>query len=893
MTGNEDSPRLPRKNGVYVNHTTRSRLIEARKNHSWSQQDVADRLGTTPNNVSRWELGQTTPGPYFRAKLCELFRCSAEELGLVEQARPSPSANAAAHEEGVPPSTPSSEEISPLWAVPYSRNLYFTGRDSLLEQLHQQLAHEHRMALSQSTVLSGLGGIGKTQTAIEYAYRHVHDYIALFWIGAETAERLASSFVTLAETLHLPERRESDQQKVVGAVLRWLSTHQGWLLIFDNVEELEIVKPFVPTVPHGSVLFTTRLQAVGTLAQQVTVETMGLAEGTLFLLRRARLLEASAFLDQASSELLAEAESLVIELDFLPLAIDQAGAYMEEVGCTPAAYLELYHRCRKDLLHRRGHTPSDHPKSVATTWSLSFERIEHRNPAAADLLRMCAFLEPDAIPEELLQEGCLTLGSQIRAVATDTLAFHGACAELARFSLVQRDPQARLLRIHRLVQAVLKESMEITEQERWIEHLLRTTERVFPATVDATTWSLCQRMLPQAQMGSLWAERFAVASAQAASLLLRTAHYLREVALYEQAERLSQQVLAIRERMLQQEHLEMAQSLHALAEVYRQRGTYMEAEPLYQRALSIWEQQLGPEHPQVAYPLNGLANLYYSQGRYAEVEPLYQRALSIWEQQLGPEHPQVAYPLYGLANLHREQGQYREAEPLYRRALHIREQQLGPDHPQVAYPLYGLAILYREQGQYREAEPLYWRALRIWEQQLGPDHPQVAYSLHGLANLYREQGQYSEAEPLYRKALRIWEQHLEPDHPLVAYPLHGLANLYREQGQYREAESLYRQALHIREQQLGPDHPDTAGTFHDLAMLREKQGNRQEALTLYQRALTIRGQVLGSAHPQTTGTRASVITLLHTMGLHEEAAMLEAVQPDASKPEHEHTGAQE
>lgn len=184
--------------------------------------------------------------------------------------------------EPAPTLEPFAEKTSILWAVPYPRNLFFTGRAPLLQELHQRLVHEHRAVLSQSMVLSSLGGIGKTQTAIEYAYRHIHDYTALFWIGAETAERLVSSFVTLAETLKLPEWLESEKPRIVNAVLRRLSTHQGWLLIFDNVEDLEVVKPFVPTVPHGAIIFTTRLQAVGNLAQQVTVETMGLAEGTLF-----------------------------------------------------------------------------------------------------------------------------------------------------------------------------------------------------------------------------------------------------------------------------------------------------------------------------------------------------------------------------------------------------------------------------------------------------------------------------------------------------------------------------------------------------------------------------------------------------------------------------------
>lgn len=293
----------------------------------------------------------------------------------------------------------------------------------------------------------------------------------------------------------------------------------------------------------------------------------------------------------------------------------------------------------------------------------------------------------------------------MRTVATDMLAFHGACAELYRFSLMQRDPQSRLLRIHRLVQAILKETMEIKEQQWWVEHMIRTTERMFPATVDVTTWSLCQRMLPQAQMGSLWAERFAMASPQAASLLRRTAHYLRVAALHGQAKQLSQQVMGIRSRMLKQERLEIAQSLHALAGVHRQQGRYAEAEPLYQRALAIWEQHLGSDHPQVAHPLTGLALLYELQGTYEEAEPLYRRALAIVEQHLGSEHPQVAEILHDFATLQERQGHHLEALALYQRALAIRDQALGSEHPKTCATREQLTVLRERVGHEADAPP--------------------------------------------------------------------------------------------------------------------------------------------------------------------------------------------
>lgn len=171
--------------------------------------------------------------------------------------------------------------------------------------------------------------------------------------------------------------------------------------------------------------------------------------------------------------------------------------------------------------------------------------------------------------------------------------------------------------------------------------------------------------------------------------------------------------------------------------------------------------------------------------------------------------------------------------------------------------------------------------------------PEAADVLHRTGVYLAGHASYPLAESLFQRALAIWEQQVGPEHPLVASALNGLASLYREQGKYAEAELLYQRALTIREQQLEPNHPQTAETIHDLATLREQQGHHQDAQSLYRRALTIRERVLGAAHPITTETRTCLLTLLHAMGQHEEAALLEAVQQDTSKLEHEQTRAQE
>ncbi|HZO75449.1 MAG TPA: FxSxx-COOH system tetratricopeptide repeat protein [Ktedonobacteraceae bacterium] len=785
-----------------------ARLRKERLRRHLSQEALAEALGTIPPTISRWERDQTFPRAYHRLALCRLFQMPPEELfeelAVQEQAASAP---------------------PPLWHVPYPRNPFFTGREEVLQRLHERLRHRHTLALTQSLAVSGLGGIGKTQIALEYAYQYRDDYHYVFWMHADTRESLFAGFITVAQLLHLPEKDERDQNRIIQAVKQWFSTHQDWLLILDNADDVAMVRDYLPATHAGHLLLTSRAQAFGSLAQRIEVEDMGLAEGILFLLRRSKLLAPDASLDQVSEERLAAAEAIVIEMAFLPLALDQAGAYIDEVGCSLSTYLELYRVRRQELLGRRGQLSAEYPESVATTWSLSFQKIEQTNPAAADLLRLCAFLQPDAIPYDLISQASASFGPVLQPVAQDPLKLNEAIKELRQFSLVQYHQETNMLRIHRLVQAVLKDAMSKEIQRAWAQQVVQATASVFPnnPAVATDTWPLCQRYLPQAQSCCALIYDYEFMSVEAASLLYNTASYLQVHALYEQAK------------------------------------------PLYLRALQILERARRPEPLKMASTLNNLALLFVQQGDFAQAEPLYLQALRIREQALGPEHRDVAGPLNNLALLYRRQGNYEQAEPLYLRALRILEQAQGPEHPGVIPVLNNLALFYCEQGNYEQAEPLYLRALSIHEQAKEPDQAHIAHSLNGLAEMYRKQGKYEQAEPLHQQALRIWEETLGLEHPYLAYSLHDLALIAVAQGRYEQAEEFFQRALSIREQGRGSEITETATTLHDFAALREKQGNFQEAASLYQRALTIREQAMGAQHPETLATEAAYTALLQAM----------------------------
>jgi tetratricopeptide (TPR) repeat protein len=816
--------------------------------------------------------------------------------------------------------TPSTNMARPvhLWTVPFRRNAFFTGKEDVLAHIHDRLIHSQSTPLIQPLAVSGLGGIGKSQVVIEYAYRYRDHYRAIFWVGAATRDTLTADFVAIAQVLQLPVSNQQDHNITVAAVKQWLANYTSWLLIVDNADELALLSDFLPIEGKGNVLLTTRAQATGPSIQSIEVEKMSLAEGTRFLLMRAKKLLKDTSAPSILPEDQEKAEAIVQILDGLPLALDQAGAYIEETGCSLNEYLDIYQTRRKELMSIRGSLALDYPETIATTWSLSFQKAKKASPTAAELLRVCAFLAPDAIPEEMFMQGAPDLGRVLQHAGSDILHFYEAVRILRQYSLVRRNPATRVLVIHRLVQAVIKDSLSRANQRIWAEKIVRAVNRIFPE-VHVRNWLQCQRYLPHAQVCASLISQYGLAFPEAARLLHHTGYYLHTHAqygeaeeLYEQglalreqvlghehpdtatslndlarlsrmqgkyrrAEPLYRQALAIRERVLGHGHLETASSYHNLARLYLDLGRYDRAEPLYEKVLAIRKQQLGLEDPLYAQSLNSLANLYYARGLYLQAEELVKQALAIYEKNAGASHPYTAQCLYNLAKLQHARGHYGQAEELYQRALAIDEQEYGKNgrsHPYIANCLNDLAGLYRDQGQYERAISLYQQALFIREQVFGHQHPHTAQSLNSLAGLYRVQGNDREAEELMQQALAIYEQVFGHDHPTTAQSLHNLAGLYRRQGHYAQAELLYQDALHIDEYVFGYRHPSTAQSLYDWARLLYEQGNYTQAEPLYHQALAIRREVLDSQHPDTAQTLYSLARLYHVQRKFEQAEPL-------------------
>jgi tetratricopeptide (TPR) repeat protein len=553
--------------------------------------------------------------------------------------------------------------VMPLWNVAHLRNPNFTGREELLGRIHQQFVPAHDndwQTHGQALAIRGIGGIGKTQIVVEYAYRarDLGCYAHILWVNAASEETLLASVQELAQILpSLSVPAESDQRTLVEAIKRWLEQcPQRWLLIFDNADELSLVRNLFPQGGKGCLLLTTRAGAVGALAKPIEVENMGLIEGQTLLLRRAQRLE------QASEEEQNEAVNLVIALDAFPLALDQAGAYIEETRCSLADYLQMYQTCRKDLLARRGCQATEYPAAVATTWSLSFQKVEQANPAAADLLRLCAFLAPDLIPEDLLRGGASCWPSLLQQAVTALSTFNQLLAELLKFSLVKREERA--LSVHRLVQAVHRDGMEVAVQRQWAERVLRAVHQAFPEDpLDVAAWPRCLLYLEQVRACDELISQYTLFCGEAADLLARAGVYLQRYAFDSMVEPLYQRALAIREQCLGADHRDTVRSLSDLAGLYLAQGRYAESETLYLRVVSARAIEAGPE---LAATLNSLALLCLRRGQPAVAERWCRQAQGIYEGGAGRVPPAL---LSTLAQVYHDQGDYARAQELYLRIL--------------------------------------------------------------------------------------------------------------------------------------------------------------------------------------------------------------------------------
>jgi tetratricopeptide (TPR) repeat protein len=818
----------------------------------------------------------------------------------------------------------------PLSNLTYRRNLFFTDRDDTLEALHRAFTSGQ----TRTQALYGPAGIGKTHLAVEYIYRYQPEYQATLWLSATPPELLSANILSLADQLGISGPDNIDEQTRIDAIRRWLHSHDRWLFVLDNLEDFSLVDQLLPLNSGGHVLLITQSQTTGPFTSRLSVDQMSIEDGALLLLRCAQIISKQDvpditskqdILDIVSEEDHLQASKIAEELRGYPLALDQAGAYIEETQRPLSAYLELYKKKQAILLGKRGRITNDHPDPVTTTLALTFQKIGEINANALELLHFLAFLHPDVLPDEAIMYGASTLSGTLHRVVSDSLAFDAAIATLRKFSLIRQRTDSTTLNMHHIIQIVLKNDLTKKRQHHLASQAVRLVNFIFPA-VTFETWKECERYLPQAvhcatlildyklklKDGGLLLERLGFYYYQRgcytdAETYLTQAMHLQEdhslsdssataqtlnslgllyqqLARYEQAENLYQRSLKLRERLLGPDHPKTAESLHNLAMLYGDQGNYHQAKRLYLQVLALEERTKDSDHPDVASTLNNLAFIFYQQGRYADAKAAYQRALTIYEHALSSNHPNLTYPLDGLATIAEKQGDYQRAEELAQRAVAICKEAFGEDHVETAHSISKLADIAESRGNYQQAEAFYQQALSIYEQALGSQHPDIAPVLNNLAFLAKKRELYEQAASLYERALAIYEQAVGPLHPDVASVLNNLGQLARKMGNVAHAEVLLKRVLDIHEHVFDQPHPDTAQSMTNLADLLANLDKFKEAESFYQQALTIRLQTEDPEHEETTRVREKYATLLKRMNRHEEtAALWQATQkPEAS-----------
>jgi tetratricopeptide (TPR) repeat protein len=543
----------------------------------------------------------------------------------------------------------------------------FVGRTQLLDEIRQ------RLGLQQPLALTGLAGVGKTQLALAYIGRWDHHYEVVWWIRGEQAATLARDYAALAEKLELPERIHHNQEALIAAVQEWLYEHESWLIVFDNVEDDVELDPYLPRGQHGHVLITTRDR---------TWQTTAVLE--VHPWSREESLE---FLRQFGPDDAQSADNLAGALGDFPLALEQAVAYMEETKTSMVDYLALLENRTAELVNLG--RPLQYEQPVATTWSVSIERVRKKIPAGEDLLKLCAFLAAEDIPRTLLTNNAKELPRRLHKLVTDRLSYNEAVTALGRYSLVTASSDA--VAIHRLVQTVVRHSLGTKEEQYWAGVAVRLLNRAFPDhSDDVTTWSACGRLLPHALVTADNAEHLRVSQESTGSLLSRVGIYLRG------------------------------------------RAELQQARLLLRRALAIREAAFGPDHPDVAMSLNNLGHVRYDVGDVTGAKADFERALAIQEAVYGSDNPSVAVSLDKLGLVLHNVGDLHGAKAIYERALHIREKVYGPNHPVVATSLTNLGHVLYDYGQTALARSYLQKALGILEARLRPDHPEVAMSRNKL-----------------------------------------------------------------------------------------------------------------------------------------------------------------
>jgi tetratricopeptide (TPR) repeat protein len=499
----------------------------------------------------------------------------------------------------------------PFNNIPYIKNIHFTGRKEILDQIEKSLKSEEKNL--HSIVLHGTAGIGKTQVALAYAIDNAYCYGTIWWVNAENGVSVSTSYENfLTQKGIIKKDAIYEKQELLNLVWGWMSQNPNWLFIYDNAESEKDLEQYLPRINTGHILVTTRNRDWQNM-QKIEVDVFQPQEAVEFF----KQFNLEGDID--------DAEKLAKELGCLPLALDQAAAYMLATSMSYQEYTALFIKRRLEIFDKGNDTSIFYGQTVATTWNISLAKID--NESAKQLIQLLAFLAPERIQKDLFIQSGDYLPEPLASAARDELKFEKIITDLAKYSLIKTDKGQ--ISIHRLLQDVIRQSLG-DKQTQCFHYCVRILQELFIYNqYEVKTWAACSSLLPHIQAVLAHEDSLKTQTEGIAYLYFQGARWLKHTALYSDALKWHKKALAIREKVLGADHPDTATTYNNIAGVYYSLGDYEQALERLEKALAIQEKVLGADHPDTAATYNNIGLVYDSLGDYEQAQEWYEKALAI------------------------------------------------------------------------------------------------------------------------------------------------------------------------------------------------------------------------------------------------------------------------